>query len=329
MFLKLEMIFILLNQKNFNNEFLSLYNNKGLTSRTDALYIYTSSSTGEKTIYDRRFKSYPIRYFLVQPNGKHIAALEINTLFNFFVDIENAIEADEIANLNKDYYESIWGDKSYLSDSLAFLQYISREPDITKDVAKEYLYLFQRGKYNSIREDEFEFHKGIKNTQEELNNLISKQDTNQIFTMLFEDEVGNYDFDSETFPIKWTHNGTQIYSDLWEVMTLDDINRDGVKLTDLRISFINTDDYTSLPLSMDKANAFVKFKKDEYGNVDRDIFMKTGFRITGLSNGHSVSKNYFSGEKYLLAEIVYIDFFALDKERYIDYYHWWLKRMVK
>ncbi|QQS51073.1 MAG: hypothetical protein IPM71_16160 [Bacteroidota bacterium] len=67
--------------KNFNNEFLSLYTNKGLTSKADVLYIYTSS-TGEKTIYDRRFKSYPIRYFLIQPDGKHIAALEINTLFN-------------------------------------------------------------------------------------------------------------------------------------------------------------------------------------------------------------------------------------------------------
>ncbi|QQS50960.1 MAG: DUF4852 domain-containing protein [Bacteroidota bacterium] len=209
------------------------------------------------------------------------------------------------------------------------MQYISRESEITKDLAKEYLYLFEREKFNSIREDEFEFHKGIKNTQAELNSLIAKQNKNEIFTILFEDEVENYDFDSESFPIKWIHNGTQVYSDLWEGLTPDDINRDRVKLTDLRISFINTSEFKSIPLPMDKANAFVKFKKDENGNVDRDIFMKIGFRITGISDGKIVTESYFSGEKYLLAEIVYIDFFAVDNERYINYYHWWLNRMEK
>lgn len=316
--------------KDFNDEFFAVFDNKSLSDREEALYIYTSSE-GKKSIYQNRYEFFTIRNFIDHPKGFKVAALDqgLGGLFNKFVAIDNAIEYDEIANCNPAYYKSIWGNKFYLTDSIAFLQYLTRESEITKDLAKEYLYLFQRNKYNLIREDEFEFHKGIKSTQTELNNLIAQQDTNKVYSILFKDEVENYDFDLESFPLKWIYNGTQIYNDIWEGITPDDINKDGVKLTDLRISFTNTADFNALPLDMDKANNFVKYKKDEYGNVDRDIFMKIDFRINGLSDGSDVTKSYFRGEKYLLAEILSIDFYAVDKERYIEYYHWWLNRMEK
>ena len=196
-------------------------------------------STGEKTIYNRRYRKYPIRYFINHPNGFTVAALEINSLFNFFIDIDNAILYDEIANCNNIYFESSWGEKNFLTDSIAYLLYITKEPEITKELAKEYLYLFNRSKYNLIREDEFEFHKGIKETQNQLNEIISQIDTNIIYTILFDDFVDNYNFDLEAFPIKWKHNGMQVYNDIWEGLTPNDVNNDGVKLTDLRIKFIN------------------------------------------------------------------------------------------
>ncbi|ALO17386.1 hypothetical protein L21SP5_03792 [Salinivirga cyanobacteriivorans] len=314
---------------NFDKEFSTIYNNKSLESRTDALYVTDDPTTGERLIYDRRFKSYPIRYFISHPNGKKIAALKINMLYNFFVDINQAIKYDEIANCNPLYVKSIWTENTPLTDSIAFLQYLAREKGVSKDIAKEYLYLFHRNKYNSIREDEFEFHQNLKETQKKLTDLLEMQDTSKVFIMNFKDEVGNYDFDKEAFPIKWKHNGEQVYTDLWEILTPYDINKDKVKLTDLRIQFNNTNQFSELKLNMEKASQFVKFNKDNSGNVDRDIYMKISFRITGLKDGNKVTKSYYRGEKYLTANIISIDFFAKNKERYIDYYHWWLNRLEK
>ncbi|MFM8913619.1 MAG: DUF4852 domain-containing protein, partial [Flammeovirgaceae bacterium] len=137
------------------------------------------------------------------------------------------------------------------------------------------------------------------------------------FNIAFEDVLGNYDFDKEGFPVKWENNGIQIYSSLFEGLTPEDINKQGVKLTDLRIKFQNADKFNFLPVNSEKANLFIKSRKDSYGNVDRSVKMRINFRITGLMDGQtSQEKKLFVNEKYLNAEIVSIDFFKEKSNAY-------------
>jgi hypothetical protein len=310
----------LLEPFNFENKYHSFYKNKSLSLNVEALRV------SEDLIFRKRYKGYSIKRFLHHANGKVYAILETSKFYFCYLDIEDAILKNEIANNNKIAFESIWGKKTLLTDSIAFLEFCFREETINNDLVKEYMYLFNNTKYNLIREDEFEFHKSIRDEKASLETLRKNLDSNIIYTMAFSDFIGNYDFDLESFPILWNHNGTQIYSDVWEIFTPEDINENGVKLTDLRISFNNTEKFKSLPLNMDKANSFIKFKKGKTGNVDREIFMYISFRIKEVKDGNDITNKLFYGEKYLVAEIESIDFFASDKNKYLPHFYFWLNR---
>ena len=198
-----------------------------------------------------------------------------------------------------------------MTDSLGFLQYISRENKILQNNLKEYLYLFENKIYSKVREDEFEFNNQLKNTEKKFIDIKSKLDTNQIFKLNFTDEIGNYDFEKSSFPILWKSNGLQLLSDKWEFSTPEDINKNKIQLTDLRINFNNAASFSLLPIIQEKANFLIKKRKDLSGQVDRKIYMQIHFKIKEIKNGNDsgFKQTFIIGEKYLMCKILKIDFF--------------------
>jgi hypothetical protein len=133
-------------------------------------------------------------------------------------------------------------------------------------------------------------------------------------------DLGNYDFTQKGFPVLWDNkNGTQILNDRWEFMTPEDINKNRVKLTDLRLKFINTESFNLLPLNKEKANLFIKHRKDYNGNINRTVYMYVHLKIKSVEDIHnSIFKyDFLKGEIHLNSEIIKICFFEDQKS-----YNW-------
>ncbi|MBP7169701.1 MAG: DUF4852 domain-containing protein [Tenuifilum sp.] len=307
--------------KNFANEFTSIYDNKSLTNKRKYLEK-NEYSNGTISYYDHIYRKYLIKSFIDHPSGEKIARLK-NFLQPIYVSINKAIENDEIANCNPLYFKSVFLERNYLTDSVAFMEYIARESNISNNIIEEYLFLFRNNYYNIIRKDEFEFHKGLKNTKEEFKKFKEKIDSNKVYSVFTEVELGKYDFDTETFPILLDFNSFEIHSRSGYVFLPTNIEGKELELSNLYLLLTNIDEFKNLPLSTDKANAFVKSNKDEKGNVNRKVYIIINYKITGIDT------NKENAYRNLRAEIQSIDFFASFKEEGIDYHHWWLNRIEK
>lgn len=293
----------------FSNIFLYYGSGRGLSYKKNATFKTENNS------YDNRWKIHTIKQFKIYNDIGTVAVTD--KLFNDGILIEKALETGEIAT--PELEEFIYQKPKVFTDSLAYLAYLNREGEITNDNVKEFLYLFDNKRYNYVREDEFAYHAEINKTNKHLNEVTNQINPNETYFIRFNDEIDNYNFDSLSFPLLWKHNGAQILNDTWQSFTPEDINRNNVELTDLRIFFENIDDFKNLPLNIERAQYLVEHRKGRSGNIDRRMYLGIQFKIKKL-----VGKGYFEqdvidkGEKYLICEIQRIDFFE-DKEFQYNY----------
>lgn len=262
-------------------------------------------STGK--ILDWRFSRVLIKQFRVFDGTTYAV---IDKLFGYQFDIENALKSGEL--VNQKHAEILKVRAPILTNEKAYLEYYKRDTLVNKDQIKEFMYLMDHSTYKNVREDEFEFNKQLKTTKKQMQSY--EVDTSQIFAVAFTDKVGNYDFDRSGFPIVWNNNGAQILSDTYETFSSEDINNERVELTNLRIRFLNTNDFNFLPLNEDKANKLVKRRKNSNGDVDRTVYMAIFMKIKKLSTedveGTLFGMFTFKKEtQFLVCEIVSIDIF--------------------
>ncbi|MFM8911888.1 MAG: hypothetical protein ACKOE6_03065, partial [Flammeovirgaceae bacterium] len=126
-----------------------------------------TSVTGEQVKYDLRYTTDEIKFFFLNPDGTGSAAFG-SAILRSLVNLEKAIETEEIANCSPKLMKIWRGNENYLTNDIAYIFYVSMLPNISKDISKEFLFLFRRKFYDKIREDEFEFQKGIKLTQNQI-----------------------------------------------------------------------------------------------------------------------------------------------------------------
>jgi hypothetical protein len=295
----------------FSNEFKYYVQGKNLSIKQKAQGVTEYSDTK----YDNRYKLYIIKQFKIYE--EHGTFAVIDKVFNVMINIEKGLETGEM--ISPKLEELMYNKPQIFTDSVAYLAYLNRENEISNENGKEFLYLFDNKRYDYAREDEFAYHAEINKTKKFLNETTNQINPNETYFIRFNDEIGNYNFDSLSFPLLWKNNGAQILNDTWQIFTPEDINKNKVELTDLRIFFDNIDAFKSLPLNMEKAQYLVKHRKNKAGDVDRKMYLGIQFKIKRL-----VGKEYFEqifidkGEKYLICEIQRIDFFE-DKEFLYNY----------
>jgi len=298
----------------FSNTYTYYTQGKSLSIKKDAV---GTIKIGDKiTDYDNRYKYVIIKHFKIHSEYGTFAVTD--GLFNVMININKALETREI--VSKKHWKSLVNTSTYMSDSIAYLRMIHAIDSVTIDNTKEFLYLFDNKKYNHIREDEFEFQEQISLTMNHLKKITLDTLFTDTLKILMKINLGNYDFTQKGFPVLWDNkNGTQILNDIWELMTPVDINNKGVKLTDLRIKFTNTEKFNLLPLNKTKANLFVKHRKNQSGNINREIYMYVHFKIKNIEEIHeSIFKyDFLKGEQHLNCDIIKICFFEDEKS-----YHW-------
>jgi hypothetical protein len=293
----------------FGDAFLYYGSGNGLYNKKDAI-LKTDNNT-----YDNRWRIHTIKQFKIYNDIGTVAVTD--KLFNVGILIEKALETGEIATPKLE--ELIYHKPKVFTDSVAYLAYLNRESEISNENVKEFLYLFDNKRYDYAREDEFAYHAEINKTKKFLNEVTVQINPIETYFIRFNDEIGNYNFDSLSFPLLWKHNGAQILNDTWQIFTPEDINKNDVELTDLRVFFENIDNFKNLPLNMEKAQYLVKHRKDRFGDVDRRMYLGIQFKIKKLVGKDYFGQNFIDkGEKYLICEIQRIDFFE-DKEFQYNY----------
>lgn len=295
----------------FSNQFSYYFMGNKLTSTVSAV---TTHKVGEEVkTYDKRYRGEIIKQFRIYPDGDTYVVT--NKTFNYLINIEKGLETGEI--LTPKLMELINNKPTVFSDSIAYLAYLKRKENINTENVKEFLFLFDRKKYNSVREDEFAFHSQMKETHLFLNEAINEIDVSKTYFIKFKNEIGNFDFDSHSFPLAWDGNGAQILNNTWSSFVPEDINKSGIKLTDLRVYFSNYKDFKHLPLSIEKAQHLINHRKSSSGNVDRNVYMIVQFKIEKLVDKEDFEHALkLKGDNYLICEIQRIDFFEDDQILY-------------
>ncbi|WP_044206130.1 DUF4852 domain-containing protein [Flammeovirga sp. OC4] len=282
------------------------FDDKKVSYKMSNLYITETNKpayAGKPLKIKAFFKKEEVIYFSCWPS-----------ILPSYVEIENALDAGEIRFENElDKIQAPEITSTFLSDSLMFMEYILREPEVTENMAKEFFVRFNRDKYNFIRDDEFKYHKAIAQFKKEVKAMTPK--SLEYYTIM-SNTFGRYDFDKEGFHFI-NKNSTGLtsssYSSEGHKLIQNDMNKEGVKFTNIEVKFTNQDDFNFLPLSGDAAQLFIAGRKDNLGNINRKIYFVTHFNVIEMDT---------KGEKkYFIAEInkidVYQDFFGRQLSKYM------------
>ncbi len=164
--------------------------------------------------------------------------------------------------------------QQYFNDrkALAFMaKYGTKGPD---PIAKIYLYELETDTYTRAQGDEFEMKSRLNEAKQAMQNEIL--DPNEVFYIASSENLGPYDFDAKTFELKPMTKNT-----FFKLMSYSP-DQSGPKSKGISINFANPGIVTNLPMAQDRANDFIKARKDEAGNVNRKVFLKILFNVTGV-----------------------------------------------
>lgn len=277
----------------FSNEYLYFTKGKDHAIRNKAEGVIKIGNQEKK--YDMRYHAALIKHFKIYPGYGTCAVVE--NIFNNMININKALEIGEL--MSQEHIAAVTNKVPYLTDSIAYIEFLRRNDTTpTKDHAKEFLYLFQNKIYNQIREDEFEFNNKINLTQKILLNEI-RQSYSDTFKICIPIEISNYEFDKNGFSLIWDNASTvHILTNILQILTPEDINKEHVKLTDLYLKFSNTEQFNFFSLFPDRANYLIKHRKEKNGDVDRKIWMYVHFTISDIEN----TKTGFYKYKFIDAE---------------------------
>ncbi|MCA1745688.1 MAG: DUF4852 domain-containing protein, partial [Bacteroidales bacterium] len=262
----------------FSNEFTCFVQGNKLESKMQALYT-VKGKDGTRT-YDRRNTRYTIKQFKIfEEHGTYAV---VDNMFNYMVNIDLGLEMNEV--FSKEMEDMIIDRiPEIFTDSIAFLHYLKRQGEVNENSVKEFLYVFDNPTYKNVRNDEFAFHEQLSKTKKQLNEAVVNIIEDKTYFLGFEDKIGNYNFDTSSFPILWEKNGGVMLDDFWELLAKDNLSGQ-IDLTDLRIFFTNTEDFPEMLLNPDRARFLINHRKAANGNIDRKIHMGIQFKITELVN---------------------------------------------
>lgn len=229
-------------------------------------------------------------------NAKLIEFGELGFLkTNYYVDINNAIRHGEIMlSFNPAYNKS-----KILTDTLAFIFYANISDRPIENFAKDYLIRFKKELYKNTHEDEFEYQKSLKITKEEMLNIYSNFDFSQEFSIFTKLNVENYDFDRNGFPIKIEDLSVRAVK--YSIDTEENL---------VDINFSNFDKLNFINIESEKANSFVKRRKDNSGNIDRTVYLRINFNLVKEIEGKE------SKEETIYSEINSVEYYDFEHCKY-------------
>ncbi|MCW3789612.1 DUF4852 domain-containing protein [Plebeiibacterium sediminum] len=289
----------------YSDTYKYYYIGKNLTPQKRGAYRSDVINKGQD--FGGNYEAHIIKQFRVYDDNRTLAIT--NKMFNFGIDINNALQTGEIAC--PEYYE-YWEDTTrFFTPKNAFIASKKLSGEINNNVIKEYAFRYDRKAYKQNYSDEFSFHSYVSTKKKELIDEIECFEIGRTYIQPVTLEFGSYDFDTESFPMNWDGESVRFLKDQTETLIAEDINGQGIDLTDLCIYFENTDAFQKIKLNPNKAKLLIDYRKSSSGRVDRTISAGIWFKIKHLADEQYCAKKGIKdlSKQYLVCEIQRIDFF--------------------
>jgi len=187
------------------------------------------------------------------------------------------------------------------SDTEKRIDYISAFPiciqqnaiEITDSLIVQFAMDFRNDIYKKYRNDEFEWQDQKQKIKKEIEQLVLSTSTTGNYVMATGIEFGNYDFEKLGFNVSI---GEGTYFPFYAS------GRYNSNLPQISLVFVDFTKYNFFPVAKDKANEFLKSRKDSYGNVDRKITLLIHYTIVPASSDDfkKIVPIFSSGQNYVL-----------------------------
>ncbi len=275
-------------------------------------YRYSNNIDGYKNIEkDLSMKRFIITKIFKDNNDFYgVTTFEVipynNSKNNYYISIDSAIRNGEVClNLNPVPSKR----NIYLSDIIAFINYIRLSKKNSDQAKEEFLYRFLYKNYIETYQDEFEYHSSLDSAK--IN--YEKQDTLPISTTYSLNvilSINKYDFTKKGFPIKEKVAQCNLLNSKNKLPMYSVDASPKNNYSSISINFINFKKNGFFLIKPENAKKFIAHRKNPHsGIVDRKVYAKFIFNIIGTSLN---DKN----ERILNAKIKSIEFYEFDNMIY-------------
>jgi hypothetical protein len=199
---------------------------------------------------------------------------------DYYANLNDAVKSGEIISRLPD--EGNWIENDKLNDSIAFVYFVKTSPIPTDKFGEEYLYRFMYEKYKSSHEDEFEYYSSVEKAKQTLKSILPKVDFNKQFSLYTSFYLDNYDFENKGFLIRDDNPKYEVADD-----------KNWGQHPSIYIVFPDFEKYKFVSIDPNNANAYIKRKKDRYGDVDRKAYAKINFQIVDVDESKNRIKQIF------------------------------------
>jgi hypothetical protein len=150
----------------------------------------------------------------------------------------------------------------------------------------DYIRAFYPEEWKQLRNDEFLLKERKPEYIEKMKKSVNSYNENEAFTIRTSITLGEYDFQSGTFPLE---DGLEENSFFYVHFQSSSFNRPQSYPKTFKL-FFNNPETVKLALNKDEARNFVQNRKNRYGIVDREVSVKLKAVVTGQREGGSINE---------------------------------------
>jgi hypothetical protein len=186
-------------------------------------------------------------------------------------------------------------DKDDLTEKVAFLYYVNGASS-SDEFIEEYLFRYMNDIYTQTKNDEFEYRKSLNIAKEQLIQNLEQVDSSKKFNTVVQLTLGNYDFERKGFPIQ-EDSPAYIVVPRGEYEMFKYFNL-------ISLAFSNFTSFQFFKISEDDASQLIKRRKDNFGNINREVYAVINFKIT-----QSLELARSNDQRQLVGEITSVELY--------------------
>lgn len=139
-----------------------------------------------------------------------------------------------------------------------------------------YMKIYRSDVWNRYRNDEFVLHDKRQETIEMMKEHFSSFPLDEEFVLRTTLKFGDYDFSNEEFPVDGFGESTYFHDSRW---------RSGSFPSTYKVFLTNPNKVGNLEMAKNEAKSFLQSRKNNFGVVNREIYVKLTLSIEKLKNG--------------------------------------------
>lgn len=178
--------------------------------------------------------------------------------------------------------EGLFAQTKSLDTNNAYYLYLKgTNTKITDDEYLNYAKVLETSTYNKYKNDEFEWEEQFVLLKQKFDKAISDADFDSIYTIVTAIEFGDYDFSKEGFTVSIDEG---IFFPLGELNYYYETTRDSLFRKEIAFKLDSFEKYNFFAIQKTDAKAFLQSRKDNYGDVNRQVTLQITYKIAAFNS---------------------------------------------